>query len=552
MNTYLWILGGLAVILPLIFFVIVPAVKKNRREVEEMRRQRDERRRRAMTSTYGSISAARALAEASRRIPTISTPIARAPELDRFGGELDGEGSIHISDGDRLHLTNSLHEPTRVNLGNITAAGLDELYLSGSWNRRNEPASRSRIMGYHGTKGNMEDLSQGHRFRVGYEIEKNVFISRRGRTSAHRGDNVGSYRAFRGFETDSSCGVEAITHVLPLSSSGTLYGDVVNMFEEARNVIDSPSDRRCGGHINISVDGIDSSGELIERVRDNFSLLLAVFRKRLNNSFCSGNKTMRRDNFGAGRSMLAKKGNGLLEFRLPPQVKNVEQLLRRHRLLAIVMEHSFSDDSDNFDMLIEKTREVMLDMYNGNEDKYNTTIDIAKKMRNHIQGDEPHNDIREWFREEEGLGFTGNSRFYASPNTIASLDRAIQSISEIPWEDERRIRNPYQSVHPSWLTSTSPSTMNIYRATANITNNEANNNVVRIHVELGGDRRPIGTVSTQIGSNTQTTIWSSNIMNLNHYLGSNEPIPSHITLHFMDWDENLRLRVVDTREPTNT
>jgi len=124
---------------------------------------------------------------------------------------------------------------------------------------------RDRVRGYHGSpepkfltkakKVDLKGIKTGNitetgldeiesRFMIGFEIEK---------TSFHR-RAVMEYPLFKGFETDSSCGVEAVTHVLPLLPKSIWRTKVFNMFVEAKKIISdeySPSNRNCGGHITL-------------------------------------------------------------------------------------------------------------------------------------------------------------------------------------------------------------------------------------------------------------------------------------------------------------
>jgi hypothetical protein len=88
------------------------------------------------------------------------------------------------------------------------------------------------------------------KFTIGFEVEKN---------SLHRGA-VREYELFCGFETDGSCGYEAVTHILPLVPASTWRTKVFDMIHKAERIIDdrfSPSNEKrgshykCGGHITI-------------------------------------------------------------------------------------------------------------------------------------------------------------------------------------------------------------------------------------------------------------------------------------------------------------
>ena len=71
---------------------------------------------------------------------------------------------------------------------------------------------------YHSSKDNVCHIIDCHaQFTIGFEVEKKYFNTDYG-VAEEVGDEVGEQKLFAGYETDSSCGVEAVTHILPLSS----------------------------------------------------------------------------------------------------------------------------------------------------------------------------------------------------------------------------------------------------------------------------------------------------------------------------------------------
>ena len=119
------------------------------------------------------------------------------------------------------------------------------------------------------------------KFTIGFEVEKNSF---------HR-NAVKEYPLFSHFETDGSCGVEAITNVLPLIGRSVWRNKILSMFSEARDIVNdefSPSNRDCGGHINLAVKGM-SGDELADALRPFSGIIYALYRFRLKRSWCQAN-----------------------------------------------------------------------------------------------------------------------------------------------------------------------------------------------------------------------------------------------------------------------
>jgi len=180
---------------------------------------------------------------------------------------------------------------------------------------------KEHISNYHDSPC-AEDLSNNSLFKVGYEIEKTDFFG-----NNNKGDHVGDYDIFKGFELDSSCGVEAITNILPLSVESFEY--VKNLMNDAKDVINSDISSNCGGHITFSISGISGS-EIYDMIKPYIGIFYAMYRHRLTNTYCNGNKDLKDKNAGK-YSTINIKGN-LVELRIPPAVKNVNQLFFRHQM----------------------------------------------------------------------------------------------------------------------------------------------------------------------------------------------------------------------------
>jgi hypothetical protein len=217
------------------------------------------------------------------------------------------------------------------------------------------------------------ELEVRAKFTIGFEIEKN----RLGRGS------VRPYPLFCGFETDSSCGYEAVTNILPLIGACVWRDKVYNMFHEAERVIDdqwSPTDYRCGGHMTVAVEGL-SGAELLEKLRPISGIILALWRKRLNNTYCNGNVTMlppHSDNMynGGGRSSVANVKDSTLEFRIPSRIQNVNTLKRRYELMYVLIDSAMKGHS--LAKVQRRYAPIVLAMYDGNVDKANKVMKLGK------------------------------------------------------------------------------------------------------------------------------------------------------------------------------
>lgn len=242
------------------------------------------------------------------------------------------------------------------------------------------------------------------KFTVGFEVEKNE-LSR---------GAIKEYELFCGFERDGSCGYEAVTHILPLLPQGQWRTKVYDMMHKAEKIIDdrySPSNSRCGGHITIAVKGF-SGDELRERVRKNSGIVLALFRKRLNNAYCGANRRMQSNNdetfnsFSLAGSYRVTgshykyqtalvKGN-CLEFRIPSKFESVKQMMRRYELFYELVNFSINKQNTSFKSFLKHIKPIILSMYSGDVAKVDLVMNLAIHFQKFINTGAISQDIAEF------------------------------------------------------------------------------------------------------------------------------------------------------------
>jgi hypothetical protein len=213
------------------------------------------------------------------------------------------------------------------------------------------------------------------KFTIGFEVEKNE-LSR---------NAVREYELFCGFERDSSCGYEAVTHVLPLLPAGKWRTKVFDMMHKAERIIDdrySPSSANCGGHITVAVDGM-TGRELRQAVRKNSGIVLALFRNRLRNSYCGQNNRLEDISTGTRYEVALPKHN-CLEFRLPSRFESVKQMMRRYELFYELVDFSVNKPNGSHDAFLRRIEPIILSMYNGEADRVDFIFSVAKRFRKYI------------------------------------------------------------------------------------------------------------------------------------------------------------------------
>jgi len=244
------------------------------------------------------------------------------------------------------------------------------------------------------------------KFTIGMEVEKNQ-LSR---------GAVREYEIFCGFERDGSCGYEAVTHILPLLPAGKWRTKVFDMMHKAEKIIDdrfSPSDKRCGGHITIGVEGM-TGDEIRRAMRGNAGIILSLFRKRLNSKYCGSNRRLQ----GQGESGINSWGGcyeyrsneihckyqtalvkrDCYEFRVPSRFESVKQMMRRYELFYEVVNFSVNKPNGSYESLLKILKPIVLSMYNGDVDKCEEVIKLSRHFRKFILTGEIHQEIAEFLQ----------------------------------------------------------------------------------------------------------------------------------------------------------
>ena len=239
-------------------------------------------------------------------------------------------------------------------------------------------------------------------YTIGFEIEKSEF----GRGTRKE------YALIQGYERDGSCGVEAVTNILPLLPPSPWRNKIFDMIYKAKGIMDderSPSNLRCGGHITIGVVNGMSGQELNEKVRLNASILLALFRKRLKNGYVKHNLRMQSytDNNGERLShfngwdrkyQIALAKNNCLEFRVPTRITSYKQMFRRYELIYQIVDFSITKPNGRFSTLLNKVKPTILSMYEGDTAKVDMILSLAKDFYKFVKDGTISSSIEEFIR----------------------------------------------------------------------------------------------------------------------------------------------------------
>ena len=261
---------------------------------------------------------------------------------------------------------------------------------------------KSKVLNHSGVMGNGTRITNYRsKYTIGFEIEKATF---------GRGQRK-EYALIQGYERDGSCGVEAVTNILPLLPPSQWRNKIFDMVYKAKGILDddkSPSTMRCGGHITIGINGM-SGYELNKKVRLNASILLALFRKRLKNGYVRHNLRMQPyyDNDGVRIShfngwdrkyQIALAKDNCLEFRVPNRITSYKQMFRRYELMYHIVDFSIEKPNGRFSTLLNKVKPIILSMYEGDTAKVDMILSLAKDFYKFVKDGTISSNIEEFIR----------------------------------------------------------------------------------------------------------------------------------------------------------
>jgi hypothetical protein len=285
-------------------------------------------------------------------------------------------------------MTNSILDGiTYTNTGERARGEVQRYHQKPNPQKRNKTTFVADVIGLKPVERSRAILSteDGHesKFTIGIEVEKN---------SLHRGA-VKEYPLFAGFEHDSSCGYEAVTHILPLLPEGKWRNKVFDLFVQAEKIIDSrysPADKRCGGHVTVTCKGMRSD-DLRKALRPFCGIIHALFEKRLLNTYCNANLRMeaRSEGWANTRYQFALEksfadGSQGLEFRIVARFESVKQTLRRYELFYALLDTAINAPNTSHEKFLSRIRPIIVSMYGGHEADADLRLEKARHYRRFI------------------------------------------------------------------------------------------------------------------------------------------------------------------------
>ena len=278
---------------------------------------------------------------------------------------------------------------------------------------------------------------------IGFEVEK-VGFSREcienSELFSRCDDQVIETIFFNKLETDSSCGTEGVSNILPLIPKGRWRNKIFSLMKEAECIIDdrfSPSDTTCGGHTTIGVRGM-TGNTLNKRIRLFSGFVMSLYKRRMSNNYCNHNLRMDVDNYysfvsprphgewldrerqmrdtnrmnGKYQFCLVKPSSrgqrDLIEYRVVPRFKSVKEMIRRYEFFYELVNHIIEDDNvscvdgvfvrhgNSFGKLWRKIKPIVQRMFPNDEQRVKDIYTDSKHFQRFIDSGIISNRVRKW------------------------------------------------------------------------------------------------------------------------------------------------------------
>lgn len=240
----------------------------------------------------------------------------------------------------------------------------------------------SRVCGYHEhfTAWNtIGTTSEEYGFAtIGFEIEKTDWQG-----ATDEGDEISESRLIALVTEDSSCGVEGITHPIACGDYET-GGDAIQNCP----AVDSDYDKSCGGHVTIRM----RRNVSVPDISPHMGIIYAMYRYRLNNHYCSGNKRLE---YCESKYSVAKDRSNGVEIRLPGAVVNRTTLKNRFRIfseMAYAIHNHLSTDE-----YAERIMPILESIYEPG--KLSRILELAKEFQEYIETGTVSTSIRKYIND---------------------------------------------------------------------------------------------------------------------------------------------------------
>lgn len=204
------------------------------------------------------------------------------------------------------------------------------------------------ILEYHSGLGR-KDESDGYRYRVGVEVEKEDDFWVHNTKTREVLERTG-WIIERDGSLNRDIGFEMISPIYPLDVT-----EINARIEPISKLLGAKTTARCGGHIHVS-DTERTPYEILLDIRGYLPLLYGLYPDRATNEYCEAKEV---DSYlERGHRQAINITDKTLEFRIFPAVKNKEQLLFRLELVEYMIKNKETDVLKVGELLLDKDSEL--------------------------------------------------------------------------------------------------------------------------------------------------------------------------------------------------
>lgn len=243
-----------------------------------------------------------------------------------------------------------------------------------------EYSSEDYVREYHETRQQEKVIfSKNPKFFIGIEVEKEDQDVKESILIEDFEDACIGYRKEKDGSLDGCSGFEMITPPYELNAKKII--ETIKENEILVKHFNADVSKSCGGHINISEDGLTGE-EFFEKIKGYTPLFNALYFKRLEGRWCKAKSNEKLVNDKEKYQSIRIHSNRV-EFRLISALRNVDQLYWRLRLFELIVKNPTSCPREAFYIIHSKFKKHLKKVYKDNFETLNARIiEMTKDFEN--------------------------------------------------------------------------------------------------------------------------------------------------------------------------
>jgi hypothetical protein len=222
-------------------------------------------------------------------------------------------------------------------------------------------------------------FSKNPKFFIGIEVEKEDEDVKESILIDDFENECKGYRKEKDGSLDDCSGFEMITPPYELNAKKII--ETIKQNETLVKHFNANVSKSCGGHINISEDGL-TGDEFFEKIKGYTPLFNALYFKRLEGRWCKAKSNEKLINDKEKYQSIRIHSNRV-EFRLISALRNVDQLDWRLRLFELIVKNPTNCPREAFYIIHSKFKKHLKKIYKDNFETLNARIiEMTKDFEN--------------------------------------------------------------------------------------------------------------------------------------------------------------------------